>query len=221
MPNFGPDGKRLAFTWSGNGMALMDADGGNREVLSADGWGAQFSPDGKWVAYQTYERTNNGRFANITLIDVVTKEKRVLLEGEPAEKYSQIFWNMEWSPDSRRICFKAGLLSGSSYEVAVTSTEGSSRGFRVLTTETTDNDFGWHPDGTCILLGRHSPQHGGMRLFVCDPETGGSELLESQPLEMPNHSGVWSPDGRQIAFVSHKPPQPTPWLPASGKPEEP
>ncbi|MBI1312626.1 DUF1583 domain-containing protein, partial [bacterium] len=213
MPTFGSAGDRLAFTWSGRGMALMDIDGTNRQVLTSDGWGAQFSPDGKSVAYQSYEQTAQGRSTNISIIDVATKKKRVILEGDPAQRYSSIYWNMEWSPDSRQICFKGRLRNqAESYEVAITSIDGSPKGFGVLTTETTDTDFGWHPDGSRILLAKTSPKfRGGPRLFVCDLKTGAIDLLTGQPIDMPNHSGVWSPDGKQIAFVSRRNPEPIPF----------
>lgn len=217
MPTFGSTGDRLAFTWSGRGMTLMDSAGENREVLTSDGWGAQFSPNGKWVAYQSYERTPTARSTNITIIDGATKEKRVLLEGDQAQRYSSIYWNMEWSPDSQQICFKGRIRNASDrYETAITSIDGSSQGFRVLTTETTDTDFGWHPDGTRILLAKTSPKYlGGPRLFVADLKTDSIDLLETQPLDMPNHSGIWSPDGKQIAFVTRRKPEPIPWRPVA------
>ena len=51
MPTFSPDGKRLAF--SGSGMSVMDLDGSHVKVLSEEGWGAQWSPNGKWIAFES------------------------------------------------------------------------------------------------------------------------------------------------------------------------
>jgi len=215
MPTFGSRADRLAFTWSGRGMSLMDLAGENREVLTSDGWGAQFSPNGRWVAYQSYDQTPTGRSTNITIIDVASKQKRVLLQGEQAMRYSSIYWNMEWSPDSQLLCFKGRRRDQSDkYEVAITSIDGSSSVFRILTDETTNTDFGWHPDGSRILLAKPSPKHpGGHRLHVCNLQNGEITLLETQPLDLPNHSGVWSPDGKQIAFVSRRNPEPVPFRP--------
>ncbi|CAK9115493.1 Tol-Pal system protein TolB [Durusdinium trenchii] len=215
MPNFSPDGQRLAFTWSGQGMSLMDLDGTNREVLTGEGWGAQWSPDGRWVAYQSSDRIDNQYRANITIIDVETREKRVILQGDQAGRYRQILWNMEWSPDSQRICFKGRLAdrSGNDYETVITSIAGSTSGFHIVTDETTDTDFGWHPDGRRILIAKISPKHGGMKLFVYDLDAGTMEMLPHQPLDTPNMSGVWSPDGSRIAFVSRPKIEPVPWEP--------
>jgi Tol biopolymer transport system component len=216
MPTFSPDGRRLAFTWSGQGMAIMDIDGGNRQVVSNEGWGAQWSPDGRWIAYETRQAVAGKVHANITIIDVKSKQKRLVLENNHAARYSQIYWNMEWSPDSRGICFKGDLsvpITGASSEVAIINVGGSSQGFQVLTTAHLQTDFSWHPDGGSILVTMSSPQHRGNRLFVCDPKTGSLSLLAAQPLEQNNVSGVFSPDGRRIAFSSHREPQPQPWRP--------
>ncbi len=98
MPSFSADGKKIAFTAS-DGMTIMDVDGSNREVVDERGWSVQWSPDGRMLAY--------GNGGNITVFDLATKEKRSILEGEHASLYNYTFWNLEWSRDSRRICFKA------------------------------------------------------------------------------------------------------------------
>lgn len=208
MPTFSPDGKRLAF--SEGGIGVMNADGSNVELLSPDGWGAQWSPNGKWIAYETRTRVGDLISSNITLINVETKQNRTILEGDQAERYSQIFWNMEWSPDSRQICFK-GKVKGAGNEMAIANVEGSSKGFSVMTSEEVAEDFSWHPDGSRILISKHSPQHAGRRLFVCDPRTREITLLVSQPMDQQNVSGVWSPDGRRIVFSSTATPKAVPW----------
>lgn len=212
MPTFSPDGKRL--TASGNGIAIMDKNGSNRVVLNPNGWGAQWSPNGKWIAYESHEIVGNAVSTNITLINVETKEKHTILEGDQANRYSQIFWNMEWSPDSKRICFK-GKVKGEMNEMAITAVAGSSKGFNLITNSEVVEDFSWHPDGARILMGMHSPEHAGHRLFVCNPETKTITLLEIQPMDQKSVSGVWSPDGRQIAFSSTPNMQAVPWEPGA------
>jgi Tol biopolymer transport system component len=220
MPTFSPDGRRLAFTWSSQGIAVMDIDGANREVLSEEGWGAQWSPDGKWIAYESRQNINGQSVSNITIIDVKTRRKRLLLEGDHASRYSQVFWNMEWSPDSRRLAFKGNLrvpVTGAASEMALTAVQGSTRGFQVLTLAQVQTDFSWHPDGRRILLSMNSAAHGGNRLFVCDVPTGEISLLPNQPLDQHNTSGVWSPDGKRIVFSSQRSPKPLVWRPNEAK----
>ena len=214
MPTFSPDGKRLAFTWSGKGMATMNLDGHDREFVTPEGWGAQWSPNGRWISYVTHSRVNGSYSANITIIDLESKAKRVLLKGDEATKYSQIYWNAAWSPDSRQIAFK-GAVKGGESEVAVTSVDGSSNGFRVLTTETTEPDMAWHPDGKSLLLAMKSKEHSGNRLFVYNLATSELSLLESQPMQQTNYHGVWSPDGRRLSFSSIRVPEPIPWQPTT------
>ena len=188
----------------------MDLDGSNVEVLSEGGWGAQWSPNGKWIAFELRKQVGNSICSNITIIDVETRQKRAILEGDQAERYSQIFWNMEWSPDSRQICFK-GKVQGAGNEMAIANVEGSSKGFSVVTSDEVVEDFSWHPDGSRILISKHSTEHAGRRLFVCDPKTREFTLLESQPMDQQSVSGVWSPDGRRIVFISTPDPKPVPW----------
>ena len=127
----------------------MNLDGSEREVLTSEGWGVQWSPDGRWIAY--------GSAGNLALIDVETREKRLLLEGDQAARYTYIQWNMGWSPDGREIIFKGDRRNGS--EAAITSVDGSSAGFRVVTSENVAGGFYWHPDGRSILLAKGGKLH--------------------------------------------------------------
>jgi TolB protein len=49
-PSWSPDSRRIAFTLGGR-LALMDADGSNRHVLSLFGTRPHWSPDGQWLVY--------------------------------------------------------------------------------------------------------------------------------------------------------------------------
>ena len=73
-------------------------------------------------------------------------------------------------------------------------------------------DFSWHPVGSKILMAKHSPEHAGHRLIVCDPKTRKITLFESQPMDQKSVSGVWSAGGRQIAFSSTPNLKPVPWF---------
>ena len=212
MPTFSMDGKRIAFS-GGQGMSIMNTDGSNREVIAQGGWGAQWSPSGRWISYGDYQQVNGEIGANIVIADVKTKAIHYVLEGEHAKRYTQIVWNMEWSPDSRQICFKGSLKSGGS-ELAITDVEGSSHGFQVLTNQPIEPDQSWHPDGSKILVAMRSPKHANaVRLFVYNLTTKAFVYLDSQPDFQNNNSGVWSPDGKQIAFIGLPKVEPIRWEP--------
>jgi eukaryotic-like serine/threonine-protein kinase len=50
-PAFSPDGTTIVFDSADGGLCLVSALGGTARKLVAEGQGAQFSPDGKWIAY--------------------------------------------------------------------------------------------------------------------------------------------------------------------------
>ena len=87
------------------------------------GWGAQWSPDGKWIAY--------GKAGNITVFDVQTRKFRQLLTGDASTRYWYIYGNPEWSHDSRSIAFKARCRELIQDELVVAELD-SAEGFRVL-----------------------------------------------------------------------------------------
>lgn len=204
IPTFSPDGTRLAFTWGGHGTTIMNVDGSEREVLTPDGWGTQWSPDGRWIAYASYgQLPEGGAAANLTVIDVTTREKRALLIGEQAGRYTQIEWNMAWAPDSRRIVFKGHRRGGA--EVAIVSIDGSMTDFRVLTSENISGNLGWHPDGSRILLSKAG------KLHEYELETQQMQQLPGHPPEPANPGGVWDMAGERIVFIAVPKPEPQPW----------
>lgn len=210
MPSFSADGKRVASTTVDRGLVTMDLLGGSEQVVSADGWGIQWSPDGNWMAFDQRQRQPNGSVQrNIVVVNTKSKQRRTLLNGSDARRYTQIYWNMEWSPDSQQICFKGRVL-GSRHHVAIANLDGSP--VRILIDAETDTDFGWHPDGSRILFagllrpfgyGSMAEEQGlrGHRIFEFELATNRISLLKSQPMELENRGMVWSPDGSKIAFI--------------------
>ena len=200
MPTFSPGGDQLAFTWSRRGMAIMNVDGTGREVITREGWGAQWSPNGRWISYGTYDSGSGA----IAIVDIKTRERRLLLEGEHAMRYSRIDHNMEWSLDSSEIVFLGHLRNGKS-EVAITAVDGSSKGFRVITTDRVAPDFCWHPNNDRIMISKAG------KLYYYEFKSKDVLLLPGQPMDQSNSAGVWSADGRFVAFTGVPKAKPIPW----------
>lgn len=204
IPTFSPDGKRIAFTWSGRGTTLMNADGTDREVLSTDGWGCQWSPDGRWIVFGSQNRTPDGGFgANLTLIDVNTKETRLLLTGKHATAFQQIMWNMAWSPDGRRIVFHGSRSAGPG--VALVSVDGSEAEFKILAADGVSANFSWNPDGRHVLMSRAGLLH------EYDIETDKIAPIPGHSADPAKDGAVWDTTGRRIVFIGVPKPQSVEW----------
>src|SRR5262249_2657013 len=108
MPDFSPDGSRIAF-WSardGGGIYVIPTLGGEERLVAKSGaWTSppRFSPDGNWIAYsiggpiyysRTYIVNSNG--------------------GPPREFQAQIPWSAYpiWSPDGRNMLLLGAENSG-------------------------------------------------------------------------------------------------------------
>ena len=143
---------------------------------------------------------------DVAIVDIKTRERRLLLEGEHTTRYSRIDHNMEWSPDATKIVFLGHMRNGRS-EVAITAVDGSSKSFRVVTTERVAPDFCWHPNNDRIMISKAG------KLFFYDFKSKEVLLLPGQPMDQTNAAGVWSADGRLIAFSSVPKAKPIPWPP--------
>ena len=202
MPSFSRDGKQIAFSrYAPNqGVWTMTADGSEKKLLDRDGWGARWSPDGRYIAYTIFR---DG--ANIVVYDVQKETRHRVLDAAQSQHYQQIFWSFCFSPDSKQVCFKAARRDGeSAYEVAVANVDGKAENFKVLLKRTTGNKFSWHPDGKQILFSIREPMSRSEQLYVVPADKGEPESLRGQPFDRVNTGPDWSPDGKRIIFASRQ-----------------
>lgn len=202
MPSFSPDGKQLVL--SDNGIEIMNVDGTNRRVLDASGWGTQWSPDGKWIAY--------GKSGNVILMDPKTHATRILLSGAEAQRYIQIYWNLGWSHDSKTVGFKARRRDGED-EIAVIDID-KPQGLQPLLSKikgiNPDITFTAKNDG--VVFGMHNPKVKGSQLHVVyrnKPEE--IKVLPNQPDNLRIIDAHWSRDGQWLTFSGQELPAPTAW----------
>ncbi|EMI20110.1 TolB protein [Rhodopirellula maiorica SM1] len=198
MPTFTPDGKQIAFSTT-SGMVMMNLDGSNRRVVSRSGWGIQISPLGDQVAFTDYGEKG----PNLYVLDLKTEQKRALLKGTSAERYSQIYWNFDWSADGKELCFVGRNRQTSERELSIVSVNGSQQLFQTLLTGGNYANLAWHPDGDKIMYGDSDPAYGSMSMFLIHRDGTECEhpLLQRRRMAAVA-GGEWSRDGKMIALAS-------------------
>lgn len=212
MPSFSPRAGRIAFCrYTPNyGIWVMSAEGPEKELvlLDEEGWCAEWSPDGKQIAYSAY----SGNAANLVVFDLVEGVK-IPLFAEGASPYSSVFWNFCWSPDGKSIVFKGQRTNGGKSEVAVIDARGAKHGHNVRLEADVPPNFGWTHDSQSILFSQRTADRGNrLQLYLMAAATKDPpQLLSGQDASRANASGAFSPDGKQLLMVSRKPP------PAAGK----
>ncbi|QDT45410.1 translocation protein TolB [Gimesia alba] len=196
MPSWSPGGNRIAFSQSSPyGVAMMNADGSNRQMIEERGWGAQWSPDGKKIAYSA--RTGSG--TNLRVYDLIEDTKTDLFpEGECP--YSSLYWNMTWSPDSNWLCFKGRRTDNRTYDVATINANGMKEGYKVHFNDKAAPyaDFAWHPQGEMIVF---CPASKPRQLHQFNP----AEDKAPEPIEIKidgyiNGDVSFTPDGQHLLF---------------------
>jgi serine/threonine protein kinase len=109
-PSFSPDGTQIAFRSEadGGGVYVVPALGGEPRLLAREGRGPRFSPDGKWVAYWTGERSLPLSYVYLISATGGTPRK---LDFRPAlltAKYPR------WSPDGQTLLLLGNQMNDAS-----------------------------------------------------------------------------------------------------------
>jgi TolB protein len=194
MPTWSKDGTQFACSRyeGGSGVWIMNLDGTPHKRID-DGWAAQWSPDGRTIAY-----TNDN---SVRVYDVESGQTRIVLP-KGSTPYRYVYWNMAYSPDSKRLVFKGKLALG--HEIAIVNVAGEPelrRRFR--SNEEMGSDFGWAPDGRRILFNMHSRQHGKSLIFQIDPDgVDPPKIVPEAMTTLPWQSICFSPDGNWMVLAT-------------------
>ena len=202
--------------WSTYEIYVMDANGGNQQRLTNHpNFDTQpsWSPDGKRIVFVS-DRDEHvidndpGGLPNyeIYVMDANGGNQRNLTNNPNSD------WVPSWSPDGKRIVFSSdrdGNRDGNreNYEIYVMDADGNNQ------QRLTDNDFfdtspSWSPDGKRIAFSSRRDGHFigefGLtyEIYVMDADGGNEQRLTNN--RKSDRSPSWSPDGKQIAFISDR-----------------
>ncbi len=185
----------LAYQPSAGGLGVVltwfDRDG---DVIGTVGESSEFkevwvSPDGTMAAVSV-EDVSAGS-ADIWILEI---DRNVIsrLTSDPGDEQQIV-----WSPDSRRVAFSR--RGGGSANIYAKDIGGA--GPAQLLLESEDNTFptSWSPDGRLLGFDAESPDTGWDQWILPLDEGEPYPFLQSQFNEV---NGVFSPDGRWMAFAS-------------------
>lgn len=189
-PAWSPDGRRVAYDKTLEGIWVVNADGSGKRRISDTKCGGlderpRWSPDGKRIVFEGGTGACPGQGFRIMNADGSHRKLvRLSLRAD----------DPDWSRDGKRIAF-------SSYDrtdgkaIYVVNLDG--RGLRQVTHPSKrvyDSDVRWSPDGKTLLFIRQGPR--GEGLYTVRASGGAVKLVRPGFLT----SGAWSPDGKQIAY---------------------
>jgi Tol biopolymer transport system component len=207
MPSFSPRHNRVAFTrYQPNyGVWVMSIEGPDKELVLLDdeGWGADWSPDGKQIVYTVFGNEQS----NLVVFDLIEGERTLLFE-EGKSPYSSFFWNFAWSPDGRYIAFKGQRVEGEKFELGIVDARGAKHGLITRVEGEATPNIGWSHESKRIFFSQKTKERGGrVQIYtVAADNMEPPQLLPGQDPLRANITAALSPDGKQLLIVSRKPP---------------
>jgi Tol biopolymer transport system component/DNA-binding winged helix-turn-helix (wHTH) protein len=217
-PAFSPDGQKVAFSWllsrgsdkqrrqsiyikpigNGDPVPLTQSD------ISDDRL-PQWSPDGKSIAFQRTTATVSTLLNELMIVSA---------DGGPPQKIADMGIGLSWSPDGKEIAYVAPYAPVGSGGLVVRSLATGK--VRELTKPKpyAEGIVAWSPDGQTIAFLRTLTES-ARDVFVVSSSGGEPKRLtfDAQIIE----GLAWTPDSREIVFVSHRFGGPNIWrIAASG-----
>jgi Tol biopolymer transport system component len=198
-PSWSPDGKKITFQRSENGVGIyvMSSTGTGMKRLSpipGKDVRPSWSADGKKILFtRVVKEDPNGGIPN-TEIDIMNADGTGTKTILPANNTFNVEARM--SPDGKKIVFMSAL--GGSQQVYTMNADGTS--VKKLTNKGIAGDPNWSPDSLHISFG--SNREGGGKLNIFTMKADGTDVKQITHFVPPYESGdtSWSPDGKKIVF---------------------
>src|SRR5262245_49734784 len=213
-PSFSPDGTQIAFCWNGEKQDNFDiyikliGTAGQSRLTNhlSDEKSPVWSPDGRWIAFQRW--LEPGRIA-LVLKPSIGGPERVLTELNSSDRMHFKYpsdRDMAWHPAGAWIVVPERIGAGGPYSLLAISVENGQK--RRLTSPPAtwqgDRDPSFSLDGLHLAFRRdRSGQLSEIYVLdLSDSLAPKSEPRQLTSIKQRSLAPVWTPDGRDIVFVS-------------------
>ncbi len=202
MPNWSPDGTKIAFTSYRTGTGeiyILDSYYGSftesvkRKLTDHRGanYEPSWSPDGEKLAYASDRGDDVNIYSLNTRTSAITRLTESMTIGDTLD------YEPSWSPDGAKLAFIRRLTGEerkASQIFTISASDGS--GLQQLTDHWLGaQDPDWSPDGTKIVYSAGAPVNRD-EIYVMDTDGSNQTKLADNGKEP-----AWSPDGSKIAFT--------------------
>jgi len=166
-PELSPDGQRIVFTNNGNGLWVMDADGGNPHAISfRDDIDPTWSPDGSMIAFAS---SRSGK-RQLHVMNANGKNVNQITD------LNDMGGRSTWSPDGIRLAFYRGPAGDR--DIFIINADGT--GLERLTDGGDNLGPSWSPDGNWIAF--TSFRDGNNEIYIIHPDGKGLTRLTNSPI---------------------------------------